>query len=370
MRPAEGHETGVLFLALDTYGRIGGIQRFNRRVIAALATISADKSWKHPAIHIMRDDQADIPETMPAAITAFGPRRLDFIFHSVAAARRSKILFLGHINLLALGLLCKLFSPKIRLVLFVHGDEVWDDPAYRKTRFYEPLLARALSRIASVSVFTANRMQKAFKLSPERFSIFPNAIDDIGRQPTPKKDRQNILTVARLDRHDRAKNIDALIKAIALLKRRNVECILQVVGEGPLKPELMSLANELVVEDRTEFLGRVSDTALSEAYAQASLFAMPSSKEGFGIVFLEAWLHGLPVICGTEDAAAEIVTDGIDGFAVNPRDIEALAEKIAMLLAHPEIATAMGEAGAEKVRSRYLMPHFTENLEELIAELP
>ncbi|WP_105437389.1 glycosyltransferase family 4 protein [Neorhizobium sp. T25_13] len=368
MRKPEAHNLGILFLALDTYGRIGGIQRFNQRVIAALAEISGDNGWKRPAVHVMRDGKADIPETTAVAIRAFGSWRLGFIVHSAVAALNCKILFLGHINLLPVGLLCKLLSPRIKLVLFVHGDEVWNNPAYRRMRFYEPLMARALSRIASVSAFTASRMQKAFKLSAETFTLFPNAVDDIDRQP--QKCGRNILTVARLDRHDRGKNIDALIKAMALLKRRNVDCILQIVGDGPLKSELASLAREFAVEERVEFLGRVSDARLAEAYAQACLFAMPSSKEGFGIVFLEAWLHGLPVICGTQDAAAEIITDGVDGYAVNPWDIEALAAKITMLLAHPDMAAAMGEAGADKVRSRYLMKPFKGNLEKLIAELP
>ncbi len=369
MRSLKRDDIGVLFLALDTYGRIGGIQRFNQRIVTALAAISADKGWRSPVVHLMRDGPADIPEATPAAITAFGPRRFAFILRSVAAARRCRILFLGHINLLPVGLLCKLLAPKVRLVLFVHGDEVWNDPAYRRMRFYEPLLASAVSRITSVSAFTANRMRQAFKLAPAKFRIVPNATDEIGRRRIPGESRRNILTVARLDRHDRGKNIDALIEAMALLKRRHVETTLQVVGEGPLKPELASLARELGVDDRVEFLGRVSDARLAEAYAQACLFAMPSSKEGFGIVFLEAWLHGLPVICGTEDAAAEIVTDGSDGFAVNPRDVETLAGKMAMLLAEPEMAAAMGQAGSEKVRSRYLMRHFRQNLENLIAEL-
>ncbi|CDN47383.1 glycosyltransferase family 4 protein [Neorhizobium galegae] len=367
MRRAEAQNDGTLFLALDTYGRIGGIQRFNQRVIAALAEISGDNGWKQPAVHIMRDGKADIPETTAAAIRAFGSWRLGFIVHSAVTAQSCKILFLGHINLLPVGLLCKLLSPRIKLVLFVHGDEVWNDPAHRRMRFYEPLMARALSRIASVSAFTASRMQEAFKLPHEKFTLFPNAVDDIDRQP--QKSGRNILAVARLDRHDRGKNIDALIKAMVLLKRRNVECVLQVVGEGPLRSELASLARELAVEERVELLGRVSDARLAEAYSQACLFAMPSSKEGFGIVFLEAWLHGLPVICGTQDAAVEIITDGVDGFAVNPSDIETLAERMAMLLADPGMAAAMGEAGVEKVRSRYLMRHFKGNLEKIIAEL-
>ncbi|UIK06897.1 glycosyltransferase family 4 protein [Neorhizobium galegae] len=370
MRKTEARNDGILFLALDTYGRIGGIQRFNQRVIAALAEISSDKGWTRPAVHVMRDGRADIPETTAAAIRAFGRRRLGFIVHSAVAALNCRILFLGHINLLPVGLICKLLSPRIKLVLFVHGDEVWNDPAYRRMRFYEPLMARALSRIASVSAFTASRMQKAFNLPAETFTLFPNAVDGIDRKPVQETNRCNILTVARLDRHDRGKNIDALIKAMALLKRWNVECILRIVGEGPLRSELASLARELAVEERVEFLGRASDARLAKAYAQASLFGMPSSKEGFGIVFLEAWLHGLPVICGTQDAAVEIIADGIDGYAVNPWDIEALAAKIATLLADPDMAAAMGEAGAEKVRSRYLMEHFKGNLEKIIAELP
>jgi len=370
MNRCKGEDIGILFLALDTYGPVGGIQRFNRRVVTALAAISADRGWEPPVIHIMRDDQALIPQTTPAAITAFGPRRFRFIFRSIAAARRCRILFLGHINLLPVGLVCKLLAPGIRLVLFVHGDEVWNDPAYRRMRFYEPAMARALSRIAAVSAFTAKRMQHAFGLPGGRFRIFPNAVDGIDRRPDPKKGSRNILTVARLDLHDRGKNIDALIEAMVLLKRRNVECTLQVVGEGPLKGELASLARERAVEDRVELLGRISDAELAEAYARACLFAMPSSKEGFGIVFLEAWRHGLPVICGTGDAAAEIVTDGIDGFAVDPRDIEALSAKMTLLLDDPNRAFAMGEAGAEKVRTRYLLRHFRENLEELIGGLP
>ncbi|CDZ42882.1 glycosyltransferase family 4 protein [Neorhizobium galegae] len=368
MRTTEAQNAGILFLALDTYGRPGGIQRFNQRVIAALAEIAGEKGWKRPVIHIMRDGEADIPQTASAAIRAFGRRRLDFIVRSAVAALNCKILFLGHINLLPVGLICKLVAPRIKLVLFVHGDEVWNDPAYRRMRFYEPLMARALSRIASVSTFTASRMQKAFKVPAETFRLFPNAVDDIDRQP--QSSGRNILTVARLDRHDRGKNIEALIKAMALLKRRNVECVLRIVGEGSLRSELASLAHELAVEERVEFLGRVSDARLAEAYAQARLFAMPSSKEGFGIVFLEAWLHGLPVICGTQDAAAEIITDGVDGLAVDPGDIEILAARVAMLLAHPDLAAAMGRAGAEKVRSRYLMRNFKGNLEKIIAELP
>ena len=74
----------------------------------------------------------------------------------------------------------------------------------------------------------------------------------------------------------------------------DAEIILEIVGDGVLRPGLESLAAQIGVERSVRFLGRLADEDLKNAYARASVFAMPSSKEGFGIVYLEAWQFGLP----------------------------------------------------------------------------
>lgn len=105
---------------------------------------------------------------------------------------------------------------------------------------------------------------------------------------------------------------------------------------------------------------------LETAYAKATVFALPSSKEGFGIVYLEAWQHRLPVICSSKGAAKEIVEDGVDGFVVDPEDIGLLADRLKFLLSDPERAKAMGESGRRKVEAHYLDPAFRRNLDGII----
>jgi glycosyltransferase involved in cell wall biosynthesis len=176
-----------------------------------------------------------------------------------------------------------------------------------------------------------------------------------------------LLTVSRLDPHDQGKNIDAIIRAMPAVLERRPGARLQIVGDGALRAELETLAGELGVGGSIDFLGRVGDDALEEAYRQARVFVLPSEKEGFGIVYLEAWQRGLPVICGTGDAGHEIVADGEDGFAVDPADVAALAGRMAELLDDPAQADRMGLAGYRKVRANYLDRHFRKVLGEVIS---
>jgi glycosyltransferase involved in cell wall biosynthesis len=96
---------------------------------------------------------------------------------------------------------------------------------------------------------------------------------------------------------------------------------------------------------------------------------MPSSKEGFGIVYLEAWQFGLPVICSDQGASSEVVSDGLDGFVVDPANVSMICDRLQILLTQPALAKAMGERGRRKVDARFLDPMFQTNLNALIDEL-
>ena len=179
----------------------------------------------------------------------------------------------------------------------MHGDDVWNDPRYRKKKIYDELFLKSVDCIASVSWFTAHTMAREFGLPFSKFRLMPNATDRIA----PPLDRtpagQRILAVCRLDAHDGGKNIDKLIQAMVYVSARETTAILEIAGDGILRSELEQLASHLGLERCVRFLGRLPDDQLREAYAHASVFALPSSKEGFGIVYLEAWQFGLPVIC-------------------------------------------------------------------------
>lgn len=351
-----------VFAALDTYSCVGGLQQFNRRVIRSLAALP----W-YPEVHLMRDTLEDLPDSLDANMYGHGDCHSCFIRGVLKSSKSAELLLLGHINLLPVGVLAKVLNRKLKLILFVHGDEVWNEPASRPRRWYELQLSHFLDRVVSVSDYTAGVMSREFRIPREKFSLLPNAVDQLSQPPRGPGGAENILVVTRLASHDGRKHIDSVLRAFALMTSRRPDAILEVIGDGVLRPRLEELAHSLNLSDRVVFHGRVSDEELAAAYARARLFVMPSNKEGFGIVFLEAWLRGLPVICGSQGASKEVISDGIDGFVTDPKNIESLAEKIELLLSDGGRAREMGKNGYEKVMDRYLDAHFRANFERALA---
>lgn len=364
----------ILFVALETYSLVGGLQQFNRRVVSALSELSKKYNGTQPTI-ILKGDELEHVKDRPEHVVfkACGQSRKAVVREVLSESTRTDIMLLGHINLLPMGLLVKCLRPSLKIVLFVHGDDVWNDPTYRRMKFWDLLILRFIDRIAAVSEFTANRMAKEFGVPCEKFTIFPNAVDPLINKnifkSTVKKESQMLLTVARLAEHDGGKHHDSVLRAMPQILEQIPSTRYRIVGDGALRPKLEALAKELKIIHAVEFVGRISDDELASSYSEASLFVMPSEKEGFGIVFLEAWQRGLPVICGTEDASHEVISDGIDGFAIHHTDIDQLAEKIIYILQNPETAIEMGKAGQRKVDEKYLMVNFVQNLDQLITEV-
>lgn len=356
--------------ALETYSRIGGIQNFNHRVFQNLAERARDRGENLPLALIQGDWSASLPAIEAIEIDA-PTNRLYFLCKAVwASVTQANILMICHINLLPLAFLVRRLRPKMPILLFVHGFEAWNNPRLRAKRWYETWFAGALTRIASVSNFTADTMAREFGIPRTKFRLLPNAVDQLTNLPgAGRRERATILTVTRLSRGDHDKNVGPMIRAVAKLKQALPGVKYEIVGDGALRPELEALAKDLGVGDTVRFLGWVGDAELHASYARATVFAIPSSKEGFGIVYLEAWQHGLPVICSSQGASSEIVADAVDGFVVDPSDLAMLADRLYLLLTQPEVAKAMGENGRRKVAANYLNPAFRSNLNRIIDEL-
>ncbi len=360
----------VVVCALETYSQVGGLQNFNRRVFQSLAARAKAAGQNEPAVIISGDDHASIPDTSGIEFIT-SKNRFPFLLKAVwTASREADVLILCYVKLAILAPILRLFRPKLPILMFVHGIEVWSRPQWPSRHFFDVWCLRAVTRFASVSEFTAAKMSRLFGVPLAKFRIMPNAVDCIESLPDPTRHENfAILCVSRLSLGDRQKNVDMLIRAVVALKERLPAIRLDIVGDGELRPELEALASELGVSDRVIFHGYLDEETLRAAYARATVFAMPSSKEGFGIVYLEAWLRGLPVICSTEGASSEIVSDGLDGFAVDPTDATALADRLTRLMTQPELAKAMGEKGREKVLQLYLDGNFRSNLNAILDEL-
>ncbi|WP_187148705.1 glycosyltransferase family 4 protein [Methylocella silvestris] len=355
--------------ALQTYSKVGGLQSFNRRLFQNLGRRALDAG--ELPVRAFVDDDADVAlPTLPGVELVAPKSRLAFFAGAFwSGVFEADALLVCHINLLPLAIAVRLFRPRLPIVLFVHGFEAWNSQN-RPRKLSEHLFLKAVTRIVSVSRYTAAVMSREFGVPLEKFRILPNAVDHIGLEvPAPARRPFSILTVTRLSAGERAKNVHEMIAAVAALRKVLPDVSYEIIGEGALRPELEALTRELGVDDVVSFRGLVDVETLQAAYASACVFAMPSDKEGFGIVYLEAWQYGLPVICSIHGAASEVVTDGVEGFVVDPADISTLTARLHDLLSKPDFAREMGERGRQKVEAKYLNANFRVDLSVILDEL-
>ncbi len=182
-----------------------------------------------------------------------------------------------------------------------------------------------------------------------------------------------ILTVGRMSTAEQYKGQDTLLRAFPAIRQRFSEAQLVLIGSGDDLPRLLALARSLpeAAQQAVFMPGLVNDGTLDALYRQSFVFAMPSTGEGFGLVYLEAMSRGKPCVGGKLDATPGVVQDGITGALVDdPKSGEQLAAAIMGLMADPERARQMGQAGYRRVQSTYLFTHFQKRFWEALGVSP
>jgi len=176
-----------------------------------------------------------------------------------------------------------------------------------------------------------------------------------------------LVTVARLVPH---KGIDTGIEVLARLVDEYPTLRYAVIGRGSYADTLRSLAEELGVADRVHLLTDVGDADLPAAIAMGEIYLGLSREagldvEGFGIALLEAAACGLPVIAGASGGIADAVANGETGILVTPGDAEPAADAVRHLLADQALRCRLGDAGRERVKSRFTWTRVVDELREI-----
>ncbi len=360
-----------LFVALGVYAGVGGLERFNQRVARCLSELSCSESLESRVIALWDQSSraACAPPNVPFYPGAADKPLTAARFAWQVARMQPDIILYGHMLLAPLASLARVLSPRSKHLLFVHGHEVWREPFRTRIPVWERLAAGCIDRIVAVSRLTADRMREAYRLPEARFHILPNAVDPpvtAFRSRNGHSDGLRLLTVTRLGWKDRYKGCDKVIRALPRILAEVPEAQYDLVGGGPLRVELERLAEATGVRSRVRCLGYVDDERLNQIYERARLLVMPSTGEGFGIVFLEAWRHGLPVVAGNRDASAEVVTHGFNGLCVDPDSEAEIADAVLRLLKDHHVANEMGRNGYETVLGRYTHDHFRETLWQVL----
>jgi colanic acid/amylovoran biosynthesis glycosyltransferase len=174
----------------------------------------------------------------------------------------------------------------------------------------------------------------------------------------------HILTVARLVKE---KGLDEGIQAVARLvqDRPTLRIQYQIVGDGPEKPRLLRLVDELKMGDTVNFLGPQEHGVVLATMRQAHIFFLPSREEVLPVVLMEALASGLPVVATLAGSVAEIVQDGLSGYLVPPGDIHLMMLKLKFLLEHPEQWREMGIKGRAIVADRFDIKRLNKRLVEI-----
>src|SRR5690606_39273150 len=169
-----------------------------------------------------------------------------------------------------------------------------------------------------------------------------------------------LLTVGRLASNERYKGHEPVFSVLAGLRRKYPDLVHVAAGEGDDRQRLEAVAAELA-PGAVRFLGFVPDADLPDLYRLADLYVMPSTDEGFGIVYLEAAACGLRVVGGKGGGTADAIPDGRVGVIVDPADLASLAAAIEQELAKGKADTAAVEP--------YRRSHFVAAAQALHARL-
>ncbi len=356
----------VLVLTPDFPPARGGIQVLMHRVVRhARALELRVVTRKHP--DAQRFDAQEGLDVRRAGSADGGPlSNVVLNAHALAEAARFRpdAVLSGHI-VTSPAARCIGLAMRVPMVQYLHADELGSRP--RLAAF----AVHGADATVAVSSYTRG-LALGLGADPGRVHTIPNGVDLPDGAVASRVPRPTILTVARLE--ERYKGHDVLMRALPLIRARVPDVQWMVAGRGSLRAQLERLAAALGLLDVVRFVGEVSDAERDALLYSSHVFAMPSrlrpdgGGEGFGIAYLEAGAHGLPVVAGNVAGALDSVVDGKTGMLVDPTDHVALAYAVSELLLDAARAQKLGRAGAERARE-FTWPTISRQVEELVLAL-
>ncbi|WP_339147930.1 MULTISPECIES: glycosyltransferase [unclassified Sutcliffiella] len=207
-----------------------------------------------------------------------------------------------------------------------------------------PFMYKVLLNAKNVVFISDAYQKKVFELLPDKVLhkikdkclIIPNGIDEywhenaISIEKSAPTNKLKLVFVGILDEN---KNIRTVMKTCALLNSQGIETSLEVFGNGPLEQECKNLAESLSIQEKINFHGYITDkTVIAKTMEHSDIFVMPSFRETFGLVYIEAMSKGLPVIYAKGEGLDGMFKDGEVGYAVDPNSETMITDTIHSIL--------------------------------------
>jgi glycosyltransferase involved in cell wall biosynthesis len=257
-------------------------------------------------------------------------------------------------------------------VIIAH--EHWSSKSQREV-WVDRLLYRLSDRILVPSEASKRIVMEMERIPAHHLSVLYNGVDishftpesvsgcEVRRELGLRCEELVIGTVGRLS--PEKGGVDVLIRAVERLRRTHPRARLLLVGDGPLRPDLEKVADEL--GSNVIFTGTRTDVA--RLLSAMDIFVLPSLKEAMPIALLEAMAMRLPVVATSVGGVPEIVEDGESGLLVPPGDEQALHAALQRLAADPALMSTLASAGQAHVRANFTLDSMIARVEQLYASL-
>jgi phosphatidylinositol alpha-1,6-mannosyltransferase len=336
----------ILLFTLQTFSTTGGIQKMTRTLAHSLNQIARINNWNFKTLSFYDADTDLMPQYLPAKnFKGFATKKTSFAINSLKEAATADIVILSHINLTMVGLAIKVINPKCKIWLIAHGIEVW-----RPLTLCKKFILNKCDKIICVSNFTKQQITTLHNTNPSHCTVLNNVIDPFMDlpinfvKPAALLKRYNlnaanpvIFTLTRLAATEQYKGHERVIAIIGKLKLKFPTIRYILSGQYDLDEEIRikKIIAENNVQENVILTGFIDEKEVPDHFLMADLFVLPSKKEGFGIVFIEALACGLPVICGNADGSIDAIRNGELGKAINVDELDDLERAITQSLTTP-----------------------------------
>jgi len=284
------------------------------------------------------------------------------------AADRPDLLHLHNPTALFYGALAGRLA---RIPAIVYTDHGRDLASGRSVMLANQVLARLVDRIVAVSDYGRRNLIENEGFPTRRICVIHNGVSGRafdGHQRRCKvraglglvEAQPAIGIVARLDP---VKNHSALLRAMRSVLEHVPDARLFVIGDGPQRGALESLAIELAIAPTVVFLGARDD--VPDLLAALDLFVLPSLTEGLSLTLIECCAAGKPIVATDVGGNPEVIRDGENGLLIPPDDDRALATAIMRLLTDPDLAASIGQAGRARFEAEFTLDAMTSRYRDL-----
>jgi glycosyltransferase involved in cell wall biosynthesis len=300
-------------------------------------------------LDIVRVLPAVLKNWQPDLITVQDPEMLGFVLSRLLSAR---------------------YLPQVHVNIFGKSwrTEHWSNPL----RFF--VAGHVLRRADGVRVVSQDLKEIALArggIRADRIWIAPVGVNFTPADPLHGKDyykariapdltgRKTVLFVGRFVAQ---KNLELWVDVAETVACSRPDVGFVMAGDGRLLAQIKEKVKAKKLEDRFYFLGSIAHERLPEIYAAADTFLLTSDYEGYGRVIVEAFLAAVPVVSTRSTGPADLIRHGVDGYLAPVGSHDALSECILKLLASPENASRMGEAGKQRMVKEFSLEALVERL--------